>query len=240
MPPLTPLLRPDSYFAEREPKFVRIAVVVGLLIAAGPAVVYGVGWVLAGNLDGTVLVDNPEHPPDWVCESDGAGSAVFDEEDCDAPAQVERNVDVILWDAVDELLGQALLAFPLVVLFLTLLLHGGAWLAGADHGILRTFVVAAWGVVPSLLLLPVTLVGLDLMLDPVTVAPGMNPETAVAPLVEQIGAFEPYGSVVTLVTTVWGGAIWRFGLLHEQGLSGTNATAIAGLVALLTVAVGLA
>ena len=120
MPPRTPLLRPDRYFAEREPNFFRVALVVGLLIAAGPAVVYGVGWVLAGNLDGTVLVDNPEHPPDWVCESDGADSAVFDEEDCDAPERIERNVDAILWDAVEETAGTAILAYPLVLAILTL------------------------------------------------------------------------------------------------------------------------
>jgi hypothetical protein len=240
VPPRTPLLRPDRYFAEREPNFFRVALVVGLLIAAGPAVVYGVGWVLAGNLDGTVLVDNPEHPPDWVCESDGADSAVFDEEDCDAPERIERNVDAILWDAVEETAGTAILAYPLVLAILTLLLHAGAWLAGAERGPFPTFAVAAWGMVPTLVLLPVSLVALSMTLDPVTVSPGTDPETAVRPLLEQIRGTRSLSGVVALVTAVWGGAIWRFGLLHEQGLAGTNATAIAGLVALLAAAVGFA
>jgi hypothetical protein len=237
--PLTPLLRPDRYFAERELRFVRVMAVVGLLVAAGPAVVYGVGWVLAENLDGTVLVDNPERPPDWVCEGDG-GSAVFDEADCDAPEQVERNVDAILWDAVEEVVGPAILAYPLALVVLTLLLHAGAWLAGAEHGLSPTFAVAAWGMVPTLVLLPVSLVALSLTLDPVTVSPGTDPETAIRPLVAQIRSTEPLSGVVTAVTAVWGGLIWRFGLLHEQGLPGTEATTVAGLVALLTAVVGFA
>jgi len=237
--PRTPLLRPDGYFAERDPDFPRIAAVVGLLIAAGPAVVYGVGWVLAANLDGTVTVDNPERPPDWVCEDD-TSSEMFDDADCDAPREIERNVDTVLWDAIGELAGPAVVAYPLALAVLTLLLHAGAWLADAERGLASTFVVAAWGTVPTLLLLPVSLVGLHLALDPVTVSPGVDPGTAIEPVLDRIRAFEPYGAVVTLLTAVWGGVVWRFGLVHEQGLPGTEATVIAGIVALLAAAVGLA
>lgn len=211
--------------------------VVGLLVAAGPAVVYGVGWVLAANLDGTVMVDNPDRPPDWVCEED-TNSEVFDDEDCDAPREVERNVDTVLWDAIGELVGPAFLAYPLALAVLTLLLHGGAWLAGADHGVLPTFAVAAWGMVPTLVLLPVSLVALSVTLDPVTISPGMDPETAIDPLVEQIRTLEPYSGVVSAVAALWGGVVWRFGLLHEQGLADTDATVVAGLVALLTAVAG--
>lgn len=238
MPPLTPLLRPDRYFAERDPDFFRVMVVVGLLIAAGPAVVYGVGWILAAHLDGTVMVDNPERPPDWACEDGTSDSAVFEDENCDAPREVERNVDTVLWEAIDELVGPALTAYPLALVVLTLLLHAGAWLAGADHGPFPTFAVAAWGMVPTLVLIPVSLVGLYLTLDPVTVSPGDDPATAIEPLMTQIEAVEPYAAVGTTVTALWSVVVWRFGLVHEQGIPGTDATVVAGLVALLTVAVG--
>lgn len=237
MSPRTPLLRPDRYFAERELNFFRVMAVVGLLVATGPAVVYGVGWVLAANVDGTVLVDNPERPPDWVC-GDDTSSAVFDEERCDAPREVERDVDAILRDAIDELVGTAILAYPLGLAVLTLLLHGGAWLSGAERGLFPTFAVAAWGMVPTVVLLPASLVALHLALDPVTVAPGTAPEAAIEPLLAQIRAFEPYGAAVTLVTAIWGGVIWRFGLVHEQGLADTDSTVVAGLVAFLTAVVG--
>lgn len=239
MSPHTPLLRPDRYFAEREVNFFRVMAVVGLLIAAGPAVVYGVGWVLATHLDGTVTIDNPERPPDWVCEGD-TGSDVLDDEDCDAPREVERNVDAIMWDAIDEFAGTAPLAYPVALVVLTLLLHAGAWLFGAENGLFPTFAVAAWGMVPSLVLLPVAVVGLSLALDPVTVTPGADPEVALEPLVAQLRAFEPYGALVTATSAVWGGVVWTYGLVHEQGLPGTESAAIAGLVTLLTLAVGLA
>ncbi|MEF8840641.1 MAG: YIP1 family protein [Haloarculaceae archaeon] len=239
MPPRTPLLRPDRYFAERESNFFRVMAVVGLLVAAGPAVVSGVGWVLAAHLDGTVLVDNPERPPDRVCDDDTGDSSVFDGENCDAPREVERDVGAILWDAIDEIVGPAFLAYPLALVVLTLLLHAGAWLAGADHGFFPTFAVAAWGMVPTLLLIPVSLGLLSVMLDPVTVSPGDDPRTAIRPLLAQIRALEPYSAVLSAATAVWGGVIWRFGRVYEQGLPGTEATVVAGLVALLTAAAGL-
>ena len=238
MSPHTPLLRPDRYFAEREVNFLRVMAVVGLLVAAGPAVVYGVGWVLAANLDGTVMVDNPERPPDWVCEDD-TSSDVLDDEDCDAPREVERDVDAVLWDAIDEFAETAPLAYPGALVGLTLLLHAGAWLFDGENGLFPTFAVAAWGMVPSLVLLPVAVVGLSLALDPVTVTPGTDPGVAIEPLVAQLRAFEPYGALVTAASAVWGGVVWAYGLVHEQGLLGTEAAAIAGLVTLLTVAVGL-
>ena len=240
MPPLTPLLRPGRYFAERELNLFRVLVVVGLLVAAGPAAVYGVGWVLAANLDGTVTVDNPERPPDWVCEEDTGGSSVLDDENCDAPREVERDVDAILWDAVDGLAAPAILAYPLVLVVLTLLLHAGAWLADADHGLVPTFAVAAWGMAPTLVLLPVSVLGLALALDPVTVTSGSDPSTAIEPLLTQIRAVEPYGAVGATLSAVWGGVIWRSGLVREQGIRDTDATVVAGLVALLVVVASLA
>ena len=219
--------------------FFRVMAVVGLLVAAGPAVVYGVGWVLAANLDGTVMVDNPERPPDWVCEDD-TGSDVLDDEGCDAPREIERDVDAVMWDVMDEFVGAAFLSYPLALVVVSLLLHAGAWLAGADRGVFPTFAVAAWGMVPTLFLIPVALVGLSLALDPVTVSPGTDPEVAFEPLLSQLRAIEPYGAMGTGLTAVWGGFVWRFGLVHQQGLPGTEATTVAGAVALLTAAVGLA
>ena len=239
MSPRTPLLRPDRYFAEHELSFLRVMTVVGLLVAAGPAVVYGVGWVLAANVDGTVTVDNPERPPDWVCEDD-TNSEVLDDENCDAPREVERNVDTVLWDAIDGIVGSALLAYPLALVGLTLSLHAGAWLLGAEDGLVATFAVAAWGMVPSLLLLPVTLVGLHLAIDPVTVSPTADPSMAFEPLLGQLRAFEPYGAIVTAASAIWGGVVWTFGLVHEQGLPRLEAATVAGLVALLVAAIGVA
>jgi hypothetical protein len=238
MSPRTPLLRPDRYFDDREPTIVRISVVFLVLLAAGPIAVYGVGWVLTEHVDGTVMVDNPTRPPDWVCEDTPTEDSAFDR-GCDEPKEIERNVDSILWDAMDRFLGPAFIAFPLAVGLVTLLLHGGVSLAGRSRGLFRTFAVAAWGIVPSLLFIPVMLVAFSLVLDPVTVSPGDDPSVVLQPLIANLESVGPYGSAGGVVSAVWGGVIWRFGLEDQHELDGMDATIVAGLVALLTALFGL-
>lgn len=92
MAPRTPLLHPSRFFTERSLHFGRVIIVFALVVFAGLATVYGVGYLLVSHVDGTVMVDNPERPPEMFCDSD-MDSVVFDESDCDASRQVERNVD---------------------------------------------------------------------------------------------------------------------------------------------------
>lgn len=233
MSPWTPLLRPDRYFADREPTIARIAVVFVVLLAAGPTVVYGVGWVLTSNVDGTVVVDNPTRPPDWVCEDTPSEDSAFDQ-GCDEPKEVERNVDAILWDAMDRFMGPAFIAYPLAAGIVTLLLHGGVKLVGRSRGLFRTFAVAAWGIVPGLLFIPVTLVAFWLVLDPVTVTPGDDPSVVLQPLEANLRAVGPYTTAAGVLSAVWGGVIWRFGIEDQHDVNGGDATMVAGIVALLT------
>lgn len=239
MAPLTPLLRPDRFFADREFHMGRLFALFGLLLVAGPAAVYGIGWVVTDHVDGTVLVDNPERPPDWYCDGVDDDRPTADRDRCDEPRQVERNVDAIFWDVVDRYVGPAALAYPLALLVFTLLLHGGAWLVGADGDLLTTAAITAWGMAPSLLAIPVSLAGLALVLDPVTVAPGDDPAAASATLAAQIERLEPFSTVSTVVVAVWGAIIWRSGLSCKQGLPGIEATLIAGCVAAIAAAAGL-
>lgn len=119
---------------------------------------------------------------------------------------------------------------------MTLLLHGGVWLVGGDQGWFRTVAVAAWGLVPSVAVVAVTVAALWLAVDPVTVSPGDDVGAAVAPLEAQFRAVRPYRTVGAVLSAVWGGLIWRAGLAHYQGLPVPAATVVAGLVALLNVA----
>lgn len=227
MTPYTPLLRPRRYFATHDVAFVRVAAVFGILLMAGPMTVYGVGWVLTSSVDGTVLVDNPERPPDVFCPEEG----------CDEPERIERDVDAVLWDLMDRFVGPAFAVYPLVVLGATLLLHAGVWLAGRGDGWFPTLAVAAWGLLPAVLLVGVTLVAMRGWVDPVVVSPGDDLSAAFGPLEAQLRAFRPYGRAASVVAAAWGGLIWRAGLIEHQGLPGTEATAVAGVVALLDAAV---
>lgn len=237
MVPSTPLLRPRRYFSDREVNFFRVMLLVGLLAAAGPLTIYGVGWVVTDNVDGTVLVDNPTRPPEWVCD-DGEGP-FGDDPDCDAPKQVDRDVDALIWEAMGEFVGPGFIAYPLGLLILTLLLHVGAGVYGTEQGWFPTFAVAAWGLVPAVFGIAVGLVVLAMAADPVTVAPGDDVSAALQPLEAQFRAVRPSRAVVTAATAVWGGFIWRAGLIEQQELPATEATIVAGIVAVLHAAVGL-
>jgi hypothetical protein len=222
--PFTPLLRPGSYFAAGEVNFFRVMAVFGILLAAGPLTIYGVGWITTANVNGTVMVDNPERPPEAFCGDDG----------CTEPKRIERDVDSVLWEQLNDLIGPAFIIYPLVLGILTLLLHAGVWLVGGDRGWFPTFAVAAWGLLPSLGIVAAMLVGLWMTIEPVTVAPGDDIGTALKPLERQFQAFDTYRIGGTIVESVWAALIWRAGLREQQGLPNPEATILAGIVAGLT------
>lgn len=235
MAPRTPLLHPDRYFADREPGVGRTLAVVALVTVGSMAGVYAIGWVFADRIDGTVTMDNPERPPEAFCDA-----STFEDDGCDQPREVERNIDEILSDAVGGIAGQLLWAMPLVWLLVGLLVHAGSWLAGGEGSAGRSFAVTAWGLVPSLAALAVGVAVLAVTFDPVTVTPADEPAVLQDRIMAQFGALRTAGAVLGLVTTAWGAVVWRFGLERWRGLSGAAATAVATVVALLVLLFGAA
>ena len=238
MAPRTPLLHPGRFFAERRRHFGRIVLVFALVVFAGLATVYGVGYLLITHIDGTVMVDNPERPPELFCESE-MDSMVFNESDCDAPQQVERDIDSIICDAISELAGPMLGGMLILVIGLTAVIHTGSWLAGGTNGVAASFAVTVWGLAPMLFVIPVSMVAMSVVLDPVTLSAAQTPSSAFADLEQQLRAYEWIGTVSTAVSSLWSAAIWRYGLEHEREVSGAAATAIAGAVAVLVVIGGM-
>jgi hypothetical protein len=238
MAPRTPLLHPGRFFAERSPHFGRIILVFALVVFAGLATVYGVGYLLVAHVDGTVMVDNPERPPEMFCDSE-MDSMPFDESDCDAPQQVERDIDSIIWDAIGEFAGPMLGGMLILILGLTMVIHAGSWLAGGTNGVAASFAVTVWGLAPMLLVVPLSMVAMAVVLDPVTLSSAQDPSSAFAGLERQLRSYQWIGTISTVVSSLWSAAIWRFGLKHERGVSGAAATAIAGAVALLVVIGGM-
>lgn len=234
MAPRTPLLHPDRFFAERPRHLGRIALVLGLVVFTGLGTVYGIGYLLVTHVDGTVMVDNPERPPEVFCDSD-MESVPFDESDCDAPQQVERDVDSIIWDAIGELSGPMLGGILILLVGLTIVVHAGSWLAGGTNGVAESFAVTVWGLAPMVVVIPVSMVVVSVVLEPVTLSAAQDPSSAFAGLERQLRAHQWIGTVSTVVSSLWSAAIWRYGLEHERGVSGAAATAIAGAVALLVI-----
>lgn len=236
MAPLTPLVRPDRFFAECDLDGFHVLVVLTAVIFGMLAIFYGIGWVMTDRIDGTVRVDNPERPSDMFCESDFDFGA---QDDCSEPKKIERNVDPLLWDAWGSMIGRLLIGLPILWLLLGALLHAGSWLAGGENGAFPSFGVAAWGLVPSLAGGIVAVVVVYATFDPITVTPA-NQETVLETAKASLRGVRSVGWLLTVLTSAWTAIIWRFGLEHERGLSGMAAWSVAASVAAILVVFGLA
>lgn len=237
MAPQTPLLRPDRYFAERDLHGGRVLLAVGIVLFSALGLAYGVGHVLTSTVDGTVMVDNPERPPETFCDGN-VDPPGYDEDACNEPKQVERNVDPIIDRAIGEVAGFMFLGMALVLAGFTLVVHVGSWLAGGSNGLSASFAVTVWGMTPIAVTTPLALVGLSLTLDPVTLDAATDPASAFADLEAQLQSVGWLGTVSSVVSAVWSGVIWKFGLEHRRDLSGRAATAVAAVTALVLVVGG--
>lgn len=229
MPPRTPLLRPDRFFAERELNGLRLLVVATILVFSVPAAVSGLGWIITERVDGTVMVDNPNRPSEAFCQ----GAPASMDAGCDAPAEVERDVDEPIDDALGQFVGPALLGFPLVLLLVGLLLHAGSWLADGSNGAAESFAVAMWGLVPSTLGLVFGLALMWLVYDPLTVTPETGAEVLVEHTRRELQPLARWGPLVGGLSTLWGAVIWRYGLMEERGLDGVEASMVAEVTAVV-------
>lgn len=234
--PRTPLFRPDQYFAVRQTSIGRALAVVAIVTVAFVASGVAIGWIFTLRIDGTVLVDNPARPPAAFCTGDTGVNMLGEmnmSSGCDQPKQIERNIDPVFWSAFIDMLWQFVWALPLGWLIIGLLLHIGSWLAGGEGGVGRSFVVAAWGMAPTLVAIIPLLVVLAVTLEPVTVTPTTQATVLKEQLLGQLGIARIVGTLAGVVMAVWGGIIWGYGLLHARNLSAAGATVVAGLITLL-------
>lgn len=229
MPPLTPLVRPETYFAERHRNGLRVLIVVGAVVLSSLALWYGTGWIITNRIDGTVTTDNPDRPPDMFCEND---LDVGHQAGCDQPRTIEKDVDSLLWDAWATAAGHLLVGLTISWLLFGILLHAGSWLAGGENGVLPSFGVAAWGLVPSLASAIVTVVVLYFTVDPITVTPA-NQDTVLETVKSSYRGLQSYRGILTLVTSAWTAVIWRYGLESRQGISSLAVWTVGGSVAAL-------
>jgi hypothetical protein len=237
MAPQTPLLRPKSYFQSRDLDAGRVLLAVGLVLVTALGLVYGVGYVLTSTVDGTVLVDNPDRPPEAFCDG-SVDPPGYDEDACNEPKQVERNIDPIIDRAIGEVAGFMFLGMALVLAGFTLVVHVGSWLAGGSNGLAASFAVTVWGMTPIVVTAPLALVVLSMTLDPVTLDAATDPASAFADLEAQLQSATWLGTLSSLVGAAWSAVIWKFGLEHRRDLTSGAATAVAAVTALVLVVGG--
>lgn len=236
MAPRTPLLHPASYFDGRHPSVVQAGLVVLLVSLAITGSFLAMGSVFASRMDGTVTMDNPAHPSDWVCEEHGddPDSAWYD--GCNEPETIEKPMGEILRETFTERAGLIFVSPFLGWGFIALVLYGLSKLADGSGSFSETLAVTGWGMAPSALgaILAVVIVHFAVQ----SVEFGSNPEV-VASQVRQLsdGGFGPASTVVDVAVAGWQGYIWAYGLRAVHDLSIGAAGLIAGLVALGSVVV---
>lgn len=103
----------------------RVAVVAVLLTAAvcGGSLIVAADAV-AGSVDGTTTIENPDRPPEWVCEQQ-EDSEFGASERCNLPAEIDVSRSVHAAESIQELLPGTLLALGGLWLFFAGLLVSG-------------------------------------------------------------------------------------------------------------------
>lgn len=235
MLPSTPLHRPVGFFSD-PPRWrwspavaVGVAFVTGLVLAI---VVYWLGQVVADQFTGTVTVDNPAYPGDVFC--DGPAADEFADEPgslaerCEEPAQVERDPEPYVQEAVAELAFFTFVGWMILWAAGAILLHVGAKVAGGEGMMRQTFAIAAWSGVPSVLtslpaavILAEELQSAELTLD--------DPEASQQAVEAAVAQAEPLLFAFSLVGTVWQAAIWYGGLHGLHDVDRGPAAVVAGV-----------
>lgn len=231
MAPRTPLLRPDSYFEARRASVLNALVVVVLVALALTGSFLAMGAVFADRMDGTVEVDNPARPSDWVCEEHGDDPDSAFSEGCDESKTIEKRMGDILMDAFTDQAGMLFLGTFLVWGFVAVVLYVLAKLVDGSGGFVETLAVAGWGMAPSVLGSALAVVAVYFAVRSVEF--GSDPET-VARQVQALadGGVGPASTLVKVGVAAWQGYVWAYGLSHVHDLPVRLAAGVAGLVAI--------
>ena len=226
------LVRPRRFFERRgsRPKLALVAVAVVTLAVFVAA--WSVFELFMARIDGTVMVDNPAYPGDAFCR--GPGDPIAG--DCDAPKQVERDIDTVIAEVRGEFLGFALVVSVVAWLFNGLLLHVGSWLAGNEGSVVDSFAVAAWGLIPTVFSVVTAVTVLWLTFDPITVTPEDTPEQFLDVASTQLGTLTTVGIPLQIASVLWSAYIHIGGLVATRGVPRSRAVFIAGIVAVLALA----
>lgn len=229
------LVRPRRFF---EGDSAKLDVGFGLLIVAVTTITMVVsflvlGRVLSSEMTTTYTIDNPDRPPEWVCDRSFGDEGAMDvmRGGCDEPETIEREAGVLFWEAWTDVAWTVLLAFPLGWILYGIALHVTSAFVGGSGSIGRTFAVAAWGTIPEALLFVVSTIALGGVLQVTTTTVPSDPEAFVA-WVESGWVFAAL-LVVGVANVLWSSYVHYGGLIHARNLEATDAAIAAGSVALL-------
>lgn len=211
------LLEPAAFFDERPPsETLPIAIgILALLVFALAASIYLVGEIAANAVDTTVTMDNPDRPPEWVCETRGDESESVVADGCDAPETIERDAGSLLREAVSDYLWIAFVGPVVLWIAGGIVLYGAGAIAGGTPSVSGAFALAGWAAVPEFVRLAVGVLGLWFALGNVTVT---DLDSAVGEFEAAIAPIEPVLLVASLVTFGWQWYLLTGGLAQDADI----------------------
>ena len=211
------LLSPASFFEERPPAEtlpIAIGIVASFVIALTISIAL-LGILLAGAVDATVTMDNPDRPPEPICaqHADDPGSTFG--ERCDEPETIERDAGEIVQEAIYNYLWLGFVG-PFVLWAIgTAVLFSAGRLAGGSPSLLGAVSLAGWAVLPEFLRLGIGLGGLWYVLSDLSLT---DPERAPAVFEAAMAPIEPVLLAASVITLAWQWVLLTGGLSEDADL----------------------
>lgn len=224
----TLVVSPTSFFEEHEPVetlHIAAGLVVLLMVCTAVGMVF-VGSTLAGTIDATVTIDNPDRPPETFCEGGPDMPELRVNDGCDEPETIERDVGELAQEAIGEYLWVGLLGPGLLWVLGTIVLYGGGRLAGGQPSGWGTLAVAGWAALPELVRLGVGLGGLYVAVSNVTIT---DAESGPAVIEAAIAPVEPLLLVASVGTVVWQWTLLTGGLAQDADTAWSSAAVAVGI-----------
>ncbi|MFB6235348.1 MAG: YIP1 family protein [Halopenitus sp.] len=195
------LVHPTEFFERKEPAHTLpiAAGLVVLLALATVAATFVVGSMLAGAVDATVTMDNPERPPDWMCEENGT-DADSTPMACGEPKTIERDAGSLVYDATTEYATMLLFAPFLLWIVGAVTLYVAGRVSGGSPSAAGSFALAGWAALPEFFRLVIGLAALRYALWNTTFT---SVEQASAALKAAMAPVEPVVTAATMLTVLW-------------------------------------
>ncbi|AXR79016.1 YIP1 family protein [Natrarchaeobaculum sulfurireducens] len=233
------IFSPASFFDERPPAET-LPVAIGLVVAFAIALAVAmalIGSILAGTVDATVTMDNPDRPPGQICDHHAGDSDSPIAENCNEPETIERDAGALIQDTVNDYLWLAPVVPVVIWLVAGVALYGAARLAGGSPSFAGTLSLAGWATVPEFVRLTIGIGAIWLVLEDVTVS---DLDRLEAVIEAAIAPIEPVLLVASLVTVAWQWHLLTGGLRADADLSRAVAAVAVGVPLGLFTLLGLA
>lgn len=221
------LRSPRAFFADRPPAET-LPIAAGLVVAYTVALVGAlllIGSIMAGSIDATVTMDNPDRPPAQICDTMGEQSDSLVADRCDQPETIERDAGALLQETIHEFVPYALVGPFLLWGIGGVVLFAAGRLAAGSPSLGGSFGLAGWAVVPEFVRLGVVLTAFWVAFRDVTITDPENVELLEAAL----APVEPVLFVSSILVLGWQWYLLTGGLSEDADVSRVAAAVAVGV-----------